>query len=304
MTRRLAAEATMGVVSQEGGLRFTLLSGARGRSSRTVPTMRMLEALLAGRTAPLPPDGTFLFQYEDFASHDAPSLAYGKWRGEFPAVRLVPDTYFFGSRGYDATRQAAAAGALPPWQDREDRLFWRGSPTTRRVGDDGVAIDRLEQVLRVRLCRLLHGVPRTDAAMTGDWAPIWPAETVIPRFTEWGILRRGVPMLQHARYRYQLDIDGVANAWSLFDKLLMGSCILKVASPFEQWFYRWLRPWEHVVPVRADLSDLLEKLDWCFSHPVEAEAIGRRGQQLALSHSFEDACALARAAVRDCTLVT
>jgi hypothetical protein len=105
-------------------------------------------------------------------------------------------------------------------------------------------------------------------------------------------------MLEHAHYRFLIDIDGAASAWSFFEKLLLGGCILKVGSPFEQWFYSELTEWQHFVPVRQDLSDLFEKIEWCHGNQDEARAIGERAQQFAIHHTFKVARDVALDAVR------
>ncbi len=65
--------------------------------------------------------------------------------------------------------------------------------------------------------------------------------------------------------------------------------MLKVASQhgYRQWYYDRIKPWEHFVPVQADMTDLAEKVDWVRSHDREAEEIARRGQSLARSMTLE-----------------
>lgn len=49
--------------------------------------------------------------------------------------------------------------------------------------------------------------------------------------------------------------------------LLAGdSVVLKQDSIYYEHFYNELQPWEHYVPVRADLGDLLEKIQWAREH--------------------------------------
>ena len=45
---------------------------------------------------------------------------------------------------------------------------------------------------------------------------------------------------------------------------LMGgrSVILKQDSPYYEHFYKDLKPYEHYIPVKRDLSDLEEKIIW------------------------------------------
>ena len=57
-----------------------------------------------------------------------------------------------------------------------------------------------------------------------------------------------------------VDVDGNVNSWGLLWKLLSGSCILRVHSGRQQWFYRHLKPWNTHVLIAADLHDLPEKL--------------------------------------------
>ena len=44
-----------------------------------------------------------------------------------------------------------------------------------------------------------------------------------------------------------------------------------------------MKPWEHYVPVKADLSDLKERYDWAESHPSEARRISKRATALVKS---------------------
>jgi len=175
------------------------------------------------------------------------------------------------------------------WKNRLPIVFWRGSPTVK----SDRSFSDIGQIPRVKLCELTLANKFVDAGLIGYWGPLkWSEEEVNTYFLEKNIFRKRVNMLEHANYQYQIDIDGVANAWGFFDKLLMGSCILKVESPFKQWFYDDISAWEHFVPVKNDLSDIHEKIDWCLSNPGKSEEIARNGQQFAMSHTFEKAMAL------------
>jgi len=79
---------------------------------------------------------------------------------------------------------------------------------------------------------------------------------------------------EQMEYNYILDLDGWVNAWSaLFWKLLSGSLVLKHDSNWCQWYYEDLKPYVHYVPVKKDLSDLQEKLEWCRNHLEECKEI-------------------------------
>ena len=65
--------------------------------------------------------------------------------------------------------------------------------------------------------------------------------------------------LQH---KYQINIDGTVAAYR-FPYLLAGnSLVLKQDSPYYEYFYKDLKPFEHYVPIKRDLSDIMEKIQW------------------------------------------
>jgi hypothetical protein len=150
----------------------------------------------------------------------------------------------------------------------------------------------------VAMCLALRGRSDADVAIMDPWITKEPTQAVVEQLTREGVFRPRIPMRQHANYRFLIDVDGVGNAWSFFEKLLLGCCILKVGSCFEQWFYREVAEWEHFIPVARDFSDLVDKIDWCQLHQAEAKAIGERGQQFALRHTYETAWQLAVDAVK------
>ena len=82
----------------------------------------------------------------------------------------------------------------------------------------------------------------------------------------------GMPLMRGKSISRECEFLGFA--W----KLLAGSCILRVDSPRRQWYHERLKPWVHLVPIRADLSDLGEQLDWCNNHLHECKAIAAAGK--------------------------
>jgi Glycosyl transferase family 90 len=76
---------------------------------------------------------------------------------------------------------------------------------------------------------------------------------------------------------------------ALFQKLLTGSPVLKVASPdgYRQWLYGLLHTRIDYIPVASDSSDLVEKTRWVLATEDAAQEIGERGRALALSLTYE-----------------
>jgi hypothetical protein len=208
---------------------------------------------------------------------------------------LIPDPYCLMSDGYGTLRQEFGRRGLPNWHQRLPLALWRGSTT----GLEPLDLTNLNQNKRYQLCLQGKALPHLlDARFT---AIVQSRDPQTHQALGWflqpqNLLRPRVEPWDAALHRWLVEIDGNVNSWGLLWKLLSGSCVLRVASPRRQWYHHLLRPWEHLVPVSADLGDLEIRLRWCQSHPEQCEAIARAGQQLAqqvvaeLGPSLADAC--------------
>ena len=97
-------------------------------------------------------------------------------------------------------------------------------------------------------------------------------------------------MINHLEYKYLVDVDGNSCSFErYFWVLLSNSLVLKQITPNIQWYYSALNPYEHFVPVKEDLSDLLEKYEWALSHDLEAKKIAQNATEFAKENlSTED----------------
>lgn len=68
---------------------------------------------------------------------------------------------------------------------------------------------------------------------------------------------------QGRNYKYILHIDGFVSAWRMAIEMFSMSVILKVNSDWIEHFYCDLIPWEHYIPIKSDLSDLIQIIEWC-----------------------------------------
>lgn len=64
-------------------------------------------------------------------------------------------------------------------------------------------------------------------------------------------------------------MDGTVAAYRLPYLLAGDSVVLKHDSIYYEHFYKQLQPWVHYIPFKADLSDLLEKIQWARDHDEE-----------------------------------
>lgn len=84
-------------------------------------------------------------------------------------------------------------------------------------------------------------------------------------------------------YRYIADVDGFVRTWDAWAwKMMSGSTVLSVDSPWASFFQDQFAPWTHYVPIANDSSDLAEKFAWCVDHDRECEAIAERARERAI----------------------
>lgn len=250
----------------------------------TYRLLTILPLLTACRNAPA---GTVSLNIDDYGI--APGLAFSDAR---PDRWLIPDPVYLADQAYQRTAQHYLNHDVA-WTNRRKIAFWRGATT----GGESDSCD-WRQLDRVELCRIAAAHPAAfDVGLVGI---VQLNETNSAAVQASGLVRDYVPETEFINYRYQIDIDGNTNSWpGLFQKLLTGSPVMKVASRhgYRQWYYDRLVPWENFVPVKSDMSDLVEKLDWLIEHDDEARRIGAAGRALALSMTVPAELQRARATV-------
>ncbi|XP_056587247.1 protein O-glucosyltransferase 3 [Triplophysa dalaica] len=82
------------------------------------------------------------------------------------------------------------------------------------------------------------------------------------------------------KYKYQVNVDGTVAAYRFPYLMLGNSLVLKQDSPYYEHFYTHLKPGVHYIPVRRNLSDLIEKINWAKNNDAEAELIAKTSQSL------------------------
>jgi len=210
-----------------------------------------------------------------------------------PHGLLVLDPDFYATRGYDHLRGVVRRDVVP-WRDRRNSIFWRGPSTGRRasapVFNNGQIAD-WSWLQRLHLCDVAARSRNAAHLDVGLSALVQIAEPHIKSaIQERGFLRGAVEDSDLMMYRHLLVLDGNSSFGNgLMPALLTGACVLLVGSRFgyRSWYYGALAPWETHVPVKADLSDLEEKIAWVLNNPEECERIAARGAEMAHARTFE-----------------
>ncbi|WP_421849272.1 glycosyl transferase family 90 [Oricola sp.] len=201
-----------------------------------------------------------------------------------PAQILLPDPYFFSFRGFEAYRALSESEARP-WSERSPVIRWRGNYYSQgRISFSNEAMYDPTVLQRLRFLMIARQIANVDVGFV-DSGTVWLNRV----FEQHGYKAARIPETDWINDKFAIDIDGWTNTWSnMLARMHFGCCVLKVGTQFgfRQWYYDSLKPWEHYVPVRSDMSDLARQVDWVRSNPGPAEEIARNGQVFARSMTF------------------
>lgn len=185
-------------------------------------------------------------------------------------------------RCYDIIKRIDRILEEVKWEDKKNQLIWRG-----RTTDGSYYSDNWQTAgRRGRLVNLSLSYPDLiDASFIyADWL--------------WVDVKKNRPkdFLTHEEqviYKYQIVLDGIfttypGDRWRLFSN----SVVFMHESDKGHWFYEALIPWVHYVPVKSDLSDLIENLAFIMEHDHLAREIATNGRNFAKKNLYAEHIAI------------
>lgn len=189
----------------------------------------------------------------------APILVSAKLKNT-PNALLIPDWRSIGHWWVSDIK--AIKKEQIPWENKRPFALWRGG---------------LTKEVRLTLCQLsLEHPDILDARLSS--APETEEEKrrcahLMGTRTSWS---------DFLSCKYLPYVDGVmCAAPALQWRLLSGSLTFKPDSEEIQWFTSALKPFLHYVPVKSDLSDLVEKIEWAKAHDAECKQIAEEAHHFA-----------------------
>lgn len=176
-----------------------------------------------------------------------------------------------------------------PWEDKKPIGVFRGGST-----GCGVTIDTNP---RLKLALLAVQNPQyLDAGIT-KWnlrsrklmnSPY--LQTIdLPALQKMGIKKASfLSPEEQSKYKYIVHVDGHVSAFRLGLEMSMGCCILKADSQYKMWFGGFLKAYEHYVPIREDLSDLIDKIKWCRENDDKCREIAGNAKEFYQTYLQKD----------------
>lgn len=220
------------------------------------------------------PDIDFVFTCHDAVEGPHPIFNITKFIGIDNSVIVMPDMFALG--GYEPGKSLILEGnCLYTWDQKNNMIFYRGS--------DFASSSDLSVWLaypRLKLAALSVQYPDLiDAKFVSLYSP-WP---LFKQFAqENGYMGSYVSLKDHPKYKYLISVDaGCASTPRLPIILHSNSVVFKDNNNSILWFYKALKPYEHFIPVKRDLSDLLVQIDWAKAHDEECKKISENARKLA-----------------------
>jgi hypothetical protein len=185
-------------------------------------------------------------------------------------------------------RYGAGAAADPDpsyvtrWEDKSyEKAVFRGGPTGCGYTE--------KTNMRIKLAKMKSSL--LDAKLTNKDGNTVDSKAIKfdPKYglgsmnTNIGMSGNFLTMADQSKYKYIIHVDGNVNAYRLLATMLTGSLILRVTSQYTSWVDHMLQHKVHYVPVKADLSDLLDVIRWCKKNDDKCQEIARNGMEFARS---------------------
>ncbi|XP_059786385.1 protein O-glucosyltransferase 3 isoform X1 [Balaenoptera ricei] len=184
------------------------------------------------------------------------------WCGSLDSRDVILPTYDITHSTLEAMRGVTndllsiQGNTGPSWINKTEKAFFRGR-------------DSREE--RLQLVQLSKDNPQLlDAGITGYFF-------FQEKEKELGKAKL-IGFFDFFKYKYQVNVDGTVAAYRYPYLMLGDSLVLKQDSPYYEHFYMALKPWKHYVPIKRNLSDLLEKVEWAKENDEEAKKIAKEGQ--------------------------
>ncbi len=177
-----------------------------------------------------------------------------------PYVILIPDWRSIAD--WWAKDVKAILAIQKPWHEKQPFATWRGSYT---------------KDIRIKLCEISSQFPDLlDAKLVEN-----PARHESIKH----LIGNRLSFEDFLNYKYLPNVTGtMASSPALQWRLLSNSVTLHQVTDEIQWFYRALKPYVHYVPVKHDLSDLLEQIQWSKNHDDLCKQIADNATDFALNN--------------------
>lgn len=174
-----------------------------------------------------------------------------------------------------------------PWENKIPVVFWRGLPN----GPGPYTCHNWKKSARGQISYLSYLYPALiNAGFCNNNSDfIFSARDVegIEIHKPWA------DHAEHMKYKFQLNLDGHTCTYPGLQWRLLSNCTVFLQETDNiMWYHTLLKPWVHYVPIKEDLSDIIEKTVWAKNHDDQCHLIALQGQELARKYLLSNVTCL------------
>lgn len=187
---------------------------------------------------------------------------------------LLPDEYLMRKKMWpNLIKNIKLAELLYRFEDKEEKIFWRGSSTGGTYNLNNYAtLPRLSLVMMSKSFPHLIDAKFTNYVQFSDDKSGQDLRNVLEIL--FGQEHKWVKERDHLKYKYLISVDGNTAAWLRVPWIMLSnSVLLKQESDYIEIFSSSMKPFVHYVPIKHDLSDIMEKLEWLKNNDEQAKKI-------------------------------
>lgn len=159
------------------------------------------------------------------------------------------------------------------WNSKQEVAVFRGGPTG--CGYTSETNQRLK-LATMRSPDLNVGIVSTTSSLKFD--PKHGLGQMTEEIKPVGFLDL---ITEQSKYKYIIHVDGNVAAYRLLKSMLTGSAILRVESEYILWIDHLIKAGVHYIPVKHDLSNLQEVVNWCKKNDSKVKKIAEAGYDFA-----------------------
>jgi hypothetical protein len=174
------------------------------------------------------------------------------------------------------------------WKDKKEIAFWRGTSTG--CGNDIYTNMRMKlaylsnkwikdspdtskQILDAKIVKWAYKLKKTEKDQYFN-------RINTKKLNSLGIdLGEKVPIEELYKYKYIINVDGNVAAYRLGFLFSLKAVVFIVEGKYKLWFQDKLVENKHYISIKADLSNLKEKIYWCKNHDKECEKIANNAYE-------------------------
>jgi hypothetical protein len=196
---------------------------------------------------------------------------------------LLPDAWMLDKTRWEPLIPVIEkAKRLSSWNQKYNKVFWRG-------GSHGSEskylynITNFDKLARLKLVMFSKLYPNLIDAEFSTFAEFSADQDGDNLKTVLNLLstgeRKRVNESGHLKYKYLITVDGNTCPWVRVPWIMLSnSALVKQETANTEWFYSALKPYVNYVPVRKDLTDIFDQIEWMRNNDEEVRRISANAQ--------------------------